>query len=355
MNIQVGRWDCRYCGHIGNLGPETKCSQCAAPRDPDVKFYLPEDAAYVTDAEELRRAELGADWNCDHCGADNKSGTEKCRACGNPRDESDAVREEKIYDLSDVPSSDKATRDLDKKTVLPETQKTPKTRSYKILYFLAAFIAVIVFLLYPRETTVEVSGHSWTRTIDIEAYRQVQEEDWTLPSQGEMIRSFSAIHHYDKILDHYESRTRSVRVKVGEERYACGKIDKGNGYFQTKYCSRPVYQNRQESYQEPVYRNDPVYRTKYVYNIYRWKLDRTNRASGSDKNPKWPEGAPPQNVQNDKWREGKKTEKYLLYVTDKKGKKHEMEVDFRIWNKYNVGDKMKAKTNLLGTISLPKE
>ena len=56
MAIQVGRWDCQQCGHVGILGPETKCPNCGAMRPKGVRFYLPKDAQVITNEEEIKKA-----------------------------------------------------------------------------------------------------------------------------------------------------------------------------------------------------------------------------------------------------------------------------------------------------------
>ena len=349
MGIQVGRWDCRHCGHKGNLGPETKCASCGAPRDPDIQFYLPEDADYVQDEAELERAGQGADWNCDHCGADNKASAARCRSCGNPRTGDDSTRQEKEYDPGAVPrSAAEAEGKLPPVPPKPAKARGGRTKTYGCLIVGLVLIGILAFIFWPRSTTVEVAGHVWERTLEIQNYRPVQEEGWDVPAGGKRLRSFRAVHHYDQVLDHYENRTRTVKVKVGTERYKCGKKDMGNGYFKDKYCTRPKYENRKENYQEAVYRKEPVYRTKYAFEIHRWTKDRINRAEGLAKPAKWPQGPP----EGKNWREGEKTETYYLIVVDKKGKKHQEKTDYKTWEKYNIGDKIEASTNLAGAITL---
>lgn len=345
MGIQVARWDCRYCGHVGNSGPETKCRHCGAPRDEDVEFYLPEDAEYVTDDAILEQAEKGADWNCQYCGADNKAENDKCRSCGNTKSDSDAVRQQKEYELDEVPHSDEDTREK------PAPPPAPPQKSGKGLYIgiaLLAVILVIVYLVYPRKSTLKVTGMEWTRTHDIEHYQPVEQEGWNLPQGGELIRTFEAVHHYDQVVDHHVTKTRSVKVKVGEEKYVCGKIDMGNGYFKDKFCSRDKYETRQENYQEPVYRKEPRYQTKYVYRIMQWKKQSTETAGGKDKTPKWPKAAP----SGKEWREANKTETYILHLSDAKNKQYDIEVDYTAWQKHNIGDTVNATVNALGEVKL---
>ena len=51
-----------------------------------------------------------------------------------------------------------------------------------------------------------------------------------------------------------------------------------------------------------MYRDKPIYRTKYYYTIWRWKYDRTETAEGGGKTPEYPD---PQLT--DKERLGKKS------------------------------------------------
>ena len=51
MAIREGAWDCPVCCRKGNRGPEKFCGGCGSPRGPEVKFYLPDDAAEVTEAD----------------------------------------------------------------------------------------------------------------------------------------------------------------------------------------------------------------------------------------------------------------------------------------------------------------
>ena len=81
-----------------------------------------------------------------------------------------------------------------------------------------------------------------------------------VPTTGETVKP--AVNPF---FDHYETRTRTVKVKEGEERYVSGQRDKGNGYFEDVYSTRPVYEDREEEY-----RDVPVYQTKYLYTVYEW-------------------------------------------------------------------------------------
>lgn len=345
MAIRLGRWDCPVCGQIGNLGNAVSCPSCGSPRGKDVQFYLPENTDEVTEEKLIQEANSGVDWLCDYCGSDNKATATTCKSCGNERSKDDIDRSVKEFSLDETPHSNPTKRK--KQVIEPESlqKKTPGFKSKGLMIIIGIILITVIIFLMPRSFKVEVIKHTWYRSIEIENNKLVTEEDWSTPANAvEVKNSFRAIHHYNQVLSHYETKYRSVQVKVGSERYVCGQIDMGNGYFQDKYCDRPIYDSRQESYQSPVYRSVPVYATKYRYTIYRWIKDHDIDAQGEDQNAKWPV----ENFANKNWREGKKTEKYMLYLKDNKGKEYKEEVDYNLWSNIKLNQQIYAKKNSVG-------
>jgi hypothetical protein len=316
-----------------------------------VKFYLPEDAEYLTDEAAIQTAEAGPDWHCDHCGADNKAGSTKCRQCGNDRTQEDEARETREYGLDEVPHSDEDTRPKKDKTPPPPPPSKSRKGLWGCLGVIGLIVAVLAFFFWPKSVVATVAGHRFERTIDVETYGPVQRSGWDLPAGATLIRQYQDVHHHDKVVDRYETRTRTVQEKVGEERYVCGKKDMGNGHFKDKYCTRPKYRNKTETYREPVYRDVPVYKTKYEYTIMDWSVAQTLKAEGPAKPARWPDTP----AATDTRRQGKKTEKYWLKLKDEKGKEHELEAPYAIWDRFGVGDKMPAKANRAGGLSLDEK
>jgi hypothetical protein len=200
---------------------------------------------------------------------------------------------------------------------------------------------------YTTERAVTVEGFSWERTVDIEEYRTLTEEDWSVPSGGRIINESREIHHYDDVLEGYETRTREVseRVQVGTETYTCGRTSQGNGYYRDRECTRPRYENRTrtETYEEPVYRQEPVYRTRYTYEIDRWEPDRTAEAADDDHDPHWPDF-----TLDDKEREAGRDETYVVHTTDSKDRDYDIEVQEDVWMELDEGDTQMLEFNLLG-------
>lgn len=104
MATYEGRWDCRICGTVGNLGRDKVCPHCGAPRG-NVKFYLPEGESPVSQPDMLRDAQAGPDWFCSACGASNSGYRVNCKQCGAPKDASVQVHATHSYSLADTPRS----------------------------------------------------------------------------------------------------------------------------------------------------------------------------------------------------------------------------------------------------------
>ena len=173
----------------------------------------------------------------------------------------------------------------------------------------------------------------------------MKKEAWNKPTGAFDVSSYRDIHHYDQIFRGYETRYRDVQYKVGEERYVCGKRDMGNGYFQDEYCTRPIYETRQESYQEKVYDRVPVYATKYRFSIMEWteRKQYLLSATGNDHNPRWPTKSYP-DPKN--WREGAKQGFYYVTVERSSGKTDEERVGPTYWSSLREGGTVQAKKSL---------
>ncbi len=346
MVVYLGQWDCKYCTHKGVPGPNTHCTQCGASRSDKVRFYLPENAEQITDEEVLEEANAGPNWACSNCHSSNKHWNEFCGSCGSAfsTDDKDTILAERSYNLNDVPNS--STDKAEPVEVKQRTTLSPKKKKMGIFALLSGL--VFSFLSTFNSTIeVDVTGHEWQRTLHIQQYINVQEEGWNIPQGGKEIERFKAIHHYNEVFRGYETRTRTVREKVGTEQYLCGKKDLGNGYFEDKHCTRDVYRSRQESYQHKVYDRIPIHKTKYRYSIFRWKADQPIVTQGTDHQPKW--GTKVGLDDPKRFRITKKSAEYSVQVKDHKGELHYEKFELKQWQKINKGTKLPAiKSTIYG-------
>lgn len=346
MAIREGKWKCPNCDTV-NRGRDMDCKGCGATREPDVKFFLEDDAPEVTNEALLKTAQGGADWICPFCGTTNRHALQVCAQCGAARADAKS-REERFIPVgaSEQPSH-------------PPRAPRPRlaSRSFRWLIYIggAAFL-LICYLIFAavrtHDETLTVSNVHWGRTIDVERFTTLTEEKWgdEVPDDARRLSSRRDIHHYDKIQIGTRSVTRTVHEKkqVGTERVKVGVKDKGNGFFEDVYEERPVYQDvaREVTEQEPVYRDKPVYRNKVRYEVDRWVVNRTERAEGSEMNPHFPAV----NLRG-KEREGRRSETYEVTLTSQRGKtftiRPRSETEFRT---YAIGSKHIAKISGLGQI-----
>lgn len=348
MAIREGAWDCPVCGRKRNRGPEKFCGGCGAPRGPEVKLYLPDDAAEIADAAALQRAQAGPDWICDYCGADNPTGNSFCSGCGSPREEGTKTREIVVH-RSDVPPPPPPPAAPAAK---PKSSWLKKGCGIGCLG-LVFLVGLLVFLGRPREKALTVTGFHWTRTIAVEELRPVTETAWEgeVPSGARILSSSREVHHVDHIQTGSRTRSRTVteRVETGTEKVKVGTRDLGNGYFEDVYEDRPVYEDRshEETYEEPVYRDQPVHRQRFRYEIEKWLPDREARAEGRDRSPVWPATA-----LGRREREGSRSELYEVLFRDSGNKPARYRAPTeQVWRGFEEGRAYRGKVKSNGEVT----
>ena len=217
-----------------------------------------------------------------------------------------------------------------------------------------AAIAFIIFGLVscfsPKVRNVTIDDFEWKRTIDVEEIVTYDESGWTLPDDARLQYTKREIRSYKNVVDHYKTVSETkTRMVVDHYEDKVSHVDLGNGYFEEKTERAPVY--KEETYteisSEPVYRQEPVYDTKYYYEIDRWTVVDAAKSSGHDQNPSWPELK-----LKDGQRAGSKKEYYFVTTTyqDKKGKTktEKYNMDFSEWKKLKKGEEIELKINFNG-------
>jgi peptide methionine sulfoxide reductase MsrB len=401
--IREGAWDCVYCGRKLNRGSEKFCGGCGVPRGQDVQFYLPEDARLVTDEAELSRAKAGPDWKCEYCGGDNQSDKDICSGCGAPREGAPARKVIEFRDGMDKQgrkveytliasksgfiveamgqrfegaTSDEAfkkffshLRESEKKASEkgpevspgPAPQKPPEPKKSSLLLkgcglgcagLFILFILFSLFMAMPRKASGIVSGFHWEASVEQERLNTLTESKWEdeMPRDARFLSRSREIHHYDKVQTGTQTVTKTVteKVKVGTKKVKVGTRDKGNGYFEDVYEDQPVYEEREKkvTVNEPVYKDVPVYKNKVTYNVDRWQVVETKKASGEDQN-----ASLPQVETGAKARQGKVVEKYVVYFEGKRKKKLTYVAKSRDeWLAFKPGQSYKLKADLYGNV-----
>lgn len=366
-------WDCPYCHTKYIQGHEYICPNCGRRRGEETKFYRPDVDVIVKGPIDKR-----PDWYCDSCGSYNKAADLNCHSCGAPRStetyfdvqkrlkEKTAVHqissdiivnddcEEDGYTPFSEPTHDTPVYDATPVTdysqpkPVARTQKRTSFHSFNMKWL--AIIAILllgIILLWPKCKTITVNRTDWSRSIQIEQNTLVEENDWNLPSDAEeLLYTRQEIHHYDHVLDHYETVTeyKTREVFDGYDTYYTYN-DLGNGYAERVEHQTPKYRTESytEMHEEPVYRDEPVYRTKYYYTIWRYKYHHSVTVSDYSDithtvEPYWPEYQ-----LSNKQRIGAHIEKYAITCTECKKQKN-YTCDYELWVQFIPGDTYKVKT-----------
>ena len=361
-----GLWDCPFCDNKRIKAGQKTCPLCGHPQDENTKFYMPDAIEYVSE-EKAAKISRNPDWQCSFCGSLNSDNLNICKNCGATKEDS----ERNYFEIRKQEEEKKRKKEEKKETHQKNTAKSaPKKKEKKkkqkkslmkrALLFLGIF-AVIIFgmmsCLAPKVKNVTIDGFDWERTIDIEEIVTHNESDWQLPDDARLQYTKNEIKSYEQVIDHYEKVTETkTRRVIDHYEDEVSHVDLGNGYFEEKTKSVPVYKDETytETTNKPVYRQEPVYATKYYYEIDRWTVVDTAKNSGRDQNPAWPEPK-----LKDNQRTGTKDEHYFVTATyEKKEGKTETEryeMDFSEWKELKKGEKTDLKIDAAGFAEINKE
>lgn len=372
------KWNCGHCGQP-NLGTATHCRECKKPCDGD--DFVSAVTTYVggVDAQGvllstsqqldtdrvnavLERSDTLQELESEPVVMPSRTlSSAELPTSGWPQYRSSGTQGS--YDKLDVPpapSGDHGVSRLVAFVALFKTRILVVVLALAVLGLLGVGGNALYTNYIATETVdVKVQSLSWERQVEIEELRTLTQEDWTVPSDGRVLGSRSEVRSYRQVFDHYETRTRQVpeRRQTGShsEQYSCGSksVSNGNGTYrsETTYCSRtvPDYTTvyRTETYQEPVYRNEPVYDTKYRYQVDRWVTDHYDRSAGQT-NPYWPEST----ARGSKQRVGNvRHQTYATVLVDNQGRTFNKSFgDESIWSKLDTGMMLKGEQTRKGAL-----
>jgi len=412
-----GKWRCTFCSAV-NRGRDLDCTSCGVRRGADVEFFLEDDAPAIVDEARLREANDGPDWLCETCGGSNRFSLTTCQTCGAPRGNSSLreVLDGALGSFRDPQADQQSARNAadfshdgthsedDGQGSDEEWSSSPAndwrgrnwTPSVTVIFMMVSGIILLAFLAFTqsspptlkvapevdrrevtfRDIELVVERVEWVRSIEVEEYRQVTEEDWEdeVPADAKVISRRQDVHHYDHVKtgshtvpEYYTERVRTgshtetehytEREQSGTERYQCGTRNKGNGYFEDVYCTRPEYRTVTKSRSRQVddyqtvtrsrdrvvedFKDVPVHRTKVSYSVKRWIPADTVVAQGADLKPYWPKV-----TVNAKKRAGQQTETYRVFFHDAQGKKpYERQVGADEFALFTTGSTCRARVN----------
>lgn len=333
-------WECPACKRTV-LGRFKACSNCGQFRPPDVKEWMPDDvshAAAVKDAELLGRFSGGEDRHCEYCGSSQWNVDKCCKRCGSPAHPEEEIKA--IEAASELPISRREQdipggRDPDAYTrrVSPDWPPKPvvqRKRPSQVMYeddfgshpedylpkrrieaiaILVGVIGLIGLILYLIFHTVAhpatVTATQWTHTTEVQRNQVMHHDGWDPPGDAFNVHNDGRrVHHYDHVVDHYDTVSYTYQEACGQ---TCTPIPRncsttprnctsnkngsatctggdtvctgGGQSCSTKYCSRTGTR------QEARYRDDPVYRDYFDWDVWEWVHNRNVVTAGMDTKP----------------------------------------------------------------------
>ena len=309
-------WDCGFCDTPKLLGlTHRHCPNCGAQQDPARRYY-PSDADKVA-VEDHQYA--GRDKLCPACQGPVAAACTFCGHCGSPMDEAAQVklRQQQRAQQGHYAEDNVKRAEAEHAGEQPAPVAKPRRRrlGWVVLLVILAVVGALVYGLcfWKKQAKLELTAHTWTRSVEIQEYSRVTESAWRdrVPANAEILRC--------------RREKRSTRKVPDGETCTTKRRDKGDGTFeQINEC-------------RPKYREEPIHDDKCTYAVWRWTTRDTAKASGSGWNPEpaWPEV----NLRGPRsgpgaQREGNRRATYTIEVTDASGERHTCDVSEGKWRDY---------------------
>lgn len=372
MGRETGRviellWDCESCGRKDVLARYRTCPSCGSPKTGTNRIGNDTESR-VLSSEDRKLFTGKPDWKCEYCGRMNKSSAETCIGCGSSRSEStrnyfDIQQEERQESRQEKKSSvennsggnggssitQTITPVARPKIIEHRRQNSINKHLLKAGLAVAAVLLMLIALVYiciPKYHTLTVQSLSWNRSISIDIEKTFKESDWTMPSGARLLYTNNEIHHYDEVIDHYDTVTvTKYRDEVVGHYYTYE--DNGDGTAREIEHDKHEKVPYQVTEQEPVYKRVPVWWTKYYYEIDRYVHSRNIETQGNGHTEYWGDVE----LAN-KEREGKRSETYTLTAINEKGKTDNYKADYSLWNTLQKGDTIEVNVGFLNHITL---
>ena len=288
-------WDCTYCDAKKLLGKSHRfCPSCGAAQDPTKRYFPPDSEKIAVEDHQY----VGKDKICSACDAPNSSKSICCCACGAPLDGS---KEVKLQGEEETP---------------PPPPTPQKSFTWVIIAIVGFIIGLIILFSMTESKKVHVTQHSWNRSIELERYKTVQEEDWK-----------SGLSSSAKII-HCRSKEKSTEKVPDGEKCETVKKDNGDGtYNENEQC-------------HTIYKDVPVYADWCTYEQEKWVVFDTEKSTNTGLQPTWP------TIHIQKCsitainceREGNRSEEYIVHMEDENSEKHTCSFEEDIWKQIKDGD-----------------
>lgn len=398
-------WECSSCGHLMR-GDVRECPNCGAPIPNGVKYLMPDnpkvvsamasgqihtsgpthkdEKGIISEVVDKKDERFDPNWECGFCGYQNRAEDTTCRGCGAGKEDSEkdyfghkptmssknkedferrrgisydeyeednSKDDEPLDKVNDYRATYNYTKESEPKKKSSFTSNRVESLKYLLGYagiasLVIGLIILLVWLFTPITRTAVVKNFEWQRTIAVEQYTECHESGWSLPAGATLEDTRREVHHYNHVIDHYETKSKQVAEQVFDG-YDTSYRDLGNGQAEMIQTPRYRTEYHTEYYEEPVYKDVPVYQDKYYYEIGRWKFSYNLTTSGNDQNPYWHDTDLPTGIDIPQYgdlRQGTRSEKYTVILLDYMEQYQRLEYNYSDWINTQIGDKIEYKT-----------
>ncbi len=321
-------WLCEFCGYQ-NPSDATSCKGCGAPRGDKTYFDAKSEEEEKRDRHKRTYGKFDATPMKENKDDDYEKYQEYVEEEEKQRDAKERLAEYKLR-----------TRRNERQNEQNEELEKTIRHGFLICIGVLLFIAIMIWLYTPVTRQAFVESFRWTRSISVDEYKKCRESDWSLPSGATLVSTAEEVHHYEQVFDHYETKTKQVPYQVLDG-YDTSFRDLGNGRSEVIKTPRYRTEYKTETYQEAVYRQEPVYRTKYYYDIGRWKKIDSLDTRGNGQEPYWAETSLPTSVSSPSFgdkRQGVRSENYYVTLKPEEGEVYETTFSYDKWKNMKVGD-----------------
>jgi hypothetical protein len=187
--------------------------------------------------------------------------------------------------------------------------------------FVVAFVLCCGAVMWKREASLTVTGHSWERSIALEAKKKVSKSDWkaSVPDVATDVRC-------------KKKKKDTKKIEDGE---TCKTVrnDNGDGTFSEKESCTPTY------------REELVYGQHCDFKVVEWTTVRTPKEAGTSlaETPKWPAITTKSGD-----REARRAETYTVDLVEEDGTKHSCSTNQEVWATFDLGS---AWTGSVGMVT----
>lgn len=318
-------WDCRFCGQKKLLGLSHRfCAGCGAPQDPNARYFPPEEEKVAVHDHPF----VGADVACPACKQPMGRAATCCTNCGSPLGKGAEVR----LVAEGAPPPGHAAHAAHAPAGAQGPPATPARKASWVLPVLLGVVGllvatVLVAVLWKKEASLLVTGHAWTRAIDVQRFEPASKSDWC-----------DAVPMGARETGRRREQRSTKQVPDGE---TCTKRKKDNGdgtYKEVRECS-------------PKYRSEPVMadRCDYVVNEWRTVRTATERGAALSDRPRWPSvGIARPGTCVGCEREGARAETYTLELEDTASHaKATCSLPEARWATFEKGSRWKTKVRVM--------